>query len=73
MRLPFPVAGPSKAFLIDSVVATITASGPAAATRPFRDAMLSRDEVGAGRLSEGHGVGNSCTLASPAKARNPSA
>lgn len=44
-------------------------SGPAAATRPFFDAMLSSDEVDVGR--DDHGVVRR-TFASPAIARNPS-
>lgn len=39
----------SKAFLTDSVVAMWIASGPAAATRPLREAMLIREAVGDGK------------------------
>lgn len=65
--------GPSYAFRIDSVVANITQSGPAAATSPFFGAILMRDEVGGGRFVLGHGDGSSCNLASPAIAKKPNA
>jgi len=49
----------------------MTASGDAAARRPFGEETLSRDEVGGGRLVAGHGEGRRRTLASPASERNP--
>jgi hypothetical protein len=42
--------------------------GPAAATRPLREAMLRREAVGVGR---GDHAGVNRTLASPAIERNP--
>ncbi len=63
-----PTFGDSKALLADSVVAMWTASGPAAATSPLRDAMLIRDAVGAGG---GDHREVSWTLASPTMERNP--
>lgn len=68
-----PIRGPSYAFRIDSVVARITQSGPAAATSPLFGAMLMRDEVEGGRFAAGHGDGSSCNLASPAIAKKPNA
>ncbi len=62
-----------KACLTDSVLAIMTTSGPAAATRPLFDAILINEEVGGGRASDGQGDGSSLTLASPAMERKPSA
>lgn len=50
----------------DSVPATMTDSGPAAARRPFFDATDSNEAVGGGRESMGHGDGSNCNFASPA-------
>ena len=50
----------------DSVRATITDSGPAAARRPFFGATDSNEAVGGGRDSMGHGDGSSCNFVSPA-------
>lgn len=55
-----------KACRTDSVPATITMSGPAAARRPFFGAMDSNEAVGGGRASMGHGVGSSFNFVSPA-------
>jgi len=63
-----PILSPSKAFRTDSVVAMWTASGPAAATRPLREAMLRSEAVGAGA---GDHLEVSWTLASPAMERKP--
>ena len=51
--------------LTDSVLTTTTLSGPAAAMMPFEDATPSKDEVGGGRASRGHGDRRTLTLASP--------
>lgn len=58
----------SKAFRTVSVVAIYSASGPAAATRPLREAMLKSEAVGAGGVDH---LGVSWSLASPATERNP--
>ena len=50
----------------ESVLATITESGPAAARRPLIDATDSNEAVGGGRESAGQGAGNSCSFVSPA-------
>lgn len=50
----------------DSVLAIITDSGPAAARRPFFDAMDSKEAVGGGRESMGHGDDSNCNFVSPA-------
>lgn len=50
----------------DSVPATTTDSGPAAARRPFFDAIDSSEAVGGGRESMGHGEGSNCSFVSPA-------
>jgi hypothetical protein len=63
-----PVLSAEKAFRADSVEERYTASGPAAATMPFLDAMLRREAVGAGGADHG---GVNWTFASPAMARNP--
>lgn len=55
-----------KACRTDSVLAITTDSGPAAARRPFFEAMPSREAVGGGRALLGHGEGKSRTLDSPA-------
>lgn len=50
----------------ESMLAPITESGPAAASRPLFEAMLSREAVGGGGASFGHGDGSSRSFASPA-------
>lgn len=50
----------------ESVPAITTDSGPAAARRPFFEAMESKEALGGGRESAGHGDGSRRTLASPA-------
>lgn len=55
-----------------AVVATMTPSGPAAASKPRLEATLSSDEVDGGRLSAGHGEA-SCNLLSPYMAVKPRA
>lgn len=65
-----PSLGSSKVFRTDSVDAMTRPSGPAAATRPLREAMLRREAVEAG--FEGQGEVRR-TLASPARARKPRA
>ena len=62
-----------KACRTDSVFARIRESTPAAARSPFRDAMLSSEDVVGGRASLGHALGSSRTLFSPAIARKPTA
>ena len=57
----------------DSVAATITDWGPAAARRPFFEATDSNEDVGGGRASTGHGDGNNCNFVSPAIAWKPRA
>lgn len=64
-----PFFGASNAFRTDSVLAMTTPSGSAAATRPFRDAMLRSEAVGAGGWPPHFEV--SWTLASPAIERKP--
>ena len=59
-----PVA--EKACRTDSVPATTTDSGPAAASKPFLDAMLNKEEVGGGRPSLGQAEGSSRIFVSPA-------
>jgi len=49
----------------DSVPAMITDSGPAAARRPFFEAMESKEALGGGRESAGHGDGSRRSSASP--------
>ena len=68
-----PESAAVNAFLTDSVLAIMTASGPAAASRPLFEAVLNSEDVGGGRASAGHGEGRSLTFASPARERNPSA
>lgn len=63
-----PSLGASKAFRTASVEATTTASGPAAATRPRREAMLMSEAFGEG--AGDHGVARR-NLASPARERKP--
>lgn len=67
----FPSAEPENASLTESVAATITESGPAAASSPFLEAMDSNEAVGGGRASTGHEDGNKRILDSPAIAENP--
>ena len=50
----------------DSVAATITESGPAAARRPFFGAMESNEAVGGGSESMGQGDGSNFNFVSPA-------
>ena len=57
----------------DSVAATITDWGPAAARRPFFEATDSNEDVGGGSVSMGHGDGNNCNFVSPAIAWKPRA
>lgn len=63
-----PSFGDSNAFLVDSVVASMMPSGPAAATRPLREAMLMRVAVSMGG---GDHADVRRTFASPARERNP--
>jgi len=56
-----------------SVLAIMTESGPAAATRPVFEATLNREAVGGGRASVGHGDGKSRTFDSPDSDWNPRA
>ena len=71
--LMFPSPDPlaEYAFLTDSVLEIMTDSGPAAASRPFLEAILSKDAAEGGNLSEGHGEGRSRIFASPAILWNP--
>ena len=64
MVLPSP--GAENACRIELVSARMTESGPAAASRPFFEAIDSSDAVGGGRESFGHGEGNKRNFASPA-------
>ena len=64
--LPCATLPAENACRTDSVPATITDSGPAAARRPFFDAMDSNEAVGGGRDSVGHGDGSNCNFDSPA-------
>lgn len=43
----------------DSEVAMASESGPAPTTRPLVDAIARSEQVGAGRASEGQGLGRS--------------
>lgn len=65
-----PSLGASKVLRTESVEARDTPSGPAAATRPFREAMLRSDAVEAGFDSQGE---VRRTFASPEMARKPRA
>ena len=56
-----------KACRTDSVPAITTDSGPAAASKPLLDAMLSNEAVGGGRASRGQGEGSSLIFTSPAR------
>jgi len=47
------------AFRTDSELATASESGPAPTTTPFVDAIAKSEQEGAGRASEGQGVGRS--------------
>lgn len=51
----------------------MTDSGPAAASKPFFEAIDSNDAVGGGSESLGHGEGSKRSFASPATAWNPMA
>ena len=64
--VPLAAAPVVKACRTDSVLATTTESGPAAASSPFFDATDSKDAVGGGRESMGHGDGSNCNFVSPA-------
>lgn len=66
-----PSAAAENASRTESVPTTITESGPAAASRPFLEAIESNEAVGGGRESLGHGDGNRRSFASPATAWNP--
>jgi len=59
------------AFLTDSVDARIKVPGPAAASNPFAEEMLSSDAVEGGSRSLGHDCGRRRSLVSPAIARKP--
>lgn len=61
------------AWRTDSVLAIITESGPAAASSPLVEAILSREAVGGGNESKGHGDGSRRSLESPASDWKPSA
>jgi hypothetical protein len=50
---------------MDSVVATTSASGPAATARPLLCATANREQVEEGRASVGQGVGRKRILQSP--------
>ena len=50
----------------ESVLAITTDSGPAAASKPFFEAILSNEAVEGGRLSDGHGEGKSFSFELPA-------
>lgn len=69
--LIFPSAGAENACRTDSVPATITESGPAAASRLLFEAIDSNEAVGGGRELVGHGDGKRRNFASPATAWNP--
>jgi hypothetical protein len=71
LMLLVPDAVAENASLTESVLAITNPSGPAAARRPWVDAMLNKEHVGGGRESEGQGVGSSRTLESPAMDRKP--
>ena len=64
MSSPAPPA--LKACRTDSVLAIITESGPAAARRPFLEAILSKEAVGGGSALDGHGDGRRRSFDSPA-------
>ena len=64
--LTLPFAGVDSVWRTESVLAMMTDSGPAAATRPLLEAMESNEAVGGGRESEGHDEGSNRSLASPA-------
>jgi len=59
------------AFLTDSVLVRIKVSGPAAASNPFAEEMLSSDAVEGGNRSLGHDCGRRRSFVSPAIARKP--
>ena len=71
--LPLAALPAANSCRTDSVAATITDWGPAAARRPFFEATDSNEDVGGGRLSMGHGDGNNCNFVSPAIAWKPRA
>lgn len=56
-----------------AVLAKTRMFGPAAARSSFRDATLSRLDVGRGSAFDGHGVGSSLSFISPAIVWNPTA
>ena len=68
MVLPLAALPAENPCRTDSVLAMMTDSGPAAARRPFFDAIDSNEAVGGGRESTGHGDGNNCSFVSPAMA-----
>ena len=51
----------------DSVLAMTTESGPAAASKPFFEAILSKEAVDGGSASDGHGDGRRRSFDSPAR------
>jgi len=61
-----PSAGAENACRTASVLAIMTESGPAAASRPCLEAILSSEAVGAGRASAGHDDGTRRSFDSPA-------
>ena len=63
---PPPDTSAVNAFRTASVLATTTDVGPPAASIPLREAMLSKDAVVGGKLSDGHGVGSNWSFMSPA-------
>lgn len=65
---PSPPPPAESAFRTESVVAMWTASGPAAATRPLREATLMREAVGRGGSLH---LETSWSFVSPAALRNP--
>ena len=72
LTLPSVLPAAEKACRTDSVAAITTDSGPAAASNPFLDAMLSNEAVGGGRASLGQEVGSSRSFVSPAIEWKPS-
>ena len=71
--LPSTVSPVEKLLRTDSVLAMITDSGPAAASNPFVEAILSKELVEGGSSAAGHGEGNRRSLLSPAIAWKPRA
>ena len=71
--LVLPSPGAENACRTELVSAKMTESGPAAASRPFFEAIDNNDAVGGGRESFGHGKGSRRNFASPAIDWNPMA